>query len=142
MPKNQNKTQPTKQSVSAFLNAIEDLERRKDCKTVAKLMQEITKHKPKMWGTSIVGFGEYHYTYDSGREGDFLRMGFSPRKAALTIYIMPGYTDYSELLAKLGPYKKGKSCLYLKRLEDIHMPTLKKLIKAGWKDMLKLYPIV
>lgn len=140
MPKN--KTQATKQSVSAFLNAIEDPERRKDCKTVAKLMQEITKHKPKMWGTSIVGFGEYHYKYDSGREGDFLRMGFSPRKAALTIYIMPGYTDYSELLVKLGPYKKGKSCLYLKKLEDIHMPTLTKLIKAGWKDMLKLYPIV
>ena len=93
-----------------------------------------------MWG-NIFGFGQYHYKYDSGREGDFLATGFAMRKSGPTIYIMPGYNDYSELLEKLGPHKLGKSCLYLKNLEGIHIPTLKKLIKAGLKDLKKAHTV-
>lgn len=135
-----NKTTLNKNSVSKFLNAIEDPQRRKDAKAVAKLMQEITGHKPAMWGSSIVGFDAYHYKYDSGREGDMCAVGFSPRKNALTLYIMPGYQDFGDLLEKLGPHKIGKSCLYLKKLDDVHLPTLKKIIKKGYKDLKKMYP--
>ena len=140
MAKNENKTQKTKTSVASFLNSIKDEGQRKDAKVLCKLMEVITKQKPKMWGTSIVGFDDYHYKYDSGREGDFFRTGFSPRKGNLTVYIMPGYQDFGPLLEKLGPHKLGKSCLYLKRLSDIHLPTLKKLISQGYKDMNKMYP--
>lgn len=139
MAQTKNKTIPNKKSVAAFLNSIEDPQRRKDAKAVAKLMKEITGEKAVMWGESIVGYGQYHYKYDSGREGDFLIVGFSPRKANLTIYIMPGYQDYSNLTAKLGPHKLGKSCLYIRKLENIHIPTLKKLIKRGYADMKKKY---
>jgi hypothetical protein len=132
-----NKTTPSKQSVAAFLNSIENDARRKDAKAVLKLMKEVTGEKPVMWGPAIIGFGSYHYKYVSGREGDFLIIGFSPRKANLTIYIMPGYKDYSAILKKLGPHKLGKSCLYIRKLENIHLPTLKKLIKTGYKDMKK-----
>ena len=93
-----------------------------------------------MWGDAIVGYGKYHYTYDGGREGDFFRIGFSPRKQDITIYIMPGYTDYGHILAKLGKHKKGKSCLYLKRLSDVDMAVFERLLKAGSKDMQKRYP--
>lgn len=140
MAKTNIKTTKNKRSVSAFLQRIDDPTRKRDAKVVLKLMKEITKKKPAMWGTSIVGFGEYHYTYASGHEGDFLRIGFSPRKGALTIYIMPGYQDYSDLLKTLGPHKTGKSCLYITDLSEVHLPTLKKIIKRGWKDMEKMYP--
>jgi hypothetical protein len=106
-----------------------------------KLFRELTGEKPVLWGPSIVGYGTYHYQYDSGREGDFLRIGFSPRKQNLTIYIMPGYSDYSSLLKELGKHKKGKSCLYVKKLEDIKMGVLKKIVRRGWQDMKKRYPI-
>ncbi len=134
-----NKTQPNKQSVAAFLNSIENGQRRKDAKVVLKLMKEVTGEKPIMWGPAIVGFGSYHYKYASGREGDFLIVGLSPRKANLTVYIMPGYQDYSDLTDKLGKHKLGKSCLYIRKLEDIHIPTLKRLIKRGYTDMKKKY---
>ena len=135
------KTQPTKQSVAAFLNAIDDGGRRRDCKTVDKIMREVTKCKPVLWG-NIIGYDTYTYTRKgSPKEYEFFRTGFSPRKNTLTIYIMPGYTDHQDLLDKLGPHKhSGRSCLYLKSLDDIDLKILKKLIVAGYKDMNKQYP--
>ena len=132
------KTKPTNESVENFLNRITDEERRADCFAVAKIMEEITGEKPKMWGPSIVGFGSYHYKYDSGREGDWLMLGFSPRKKDLTLYLMMGFEKHRELMEKLGKHSHAKSCLYIKRLSDIHIPTLMKLIKASVKD-LKAY---
>jgi Domain of unknown function (DU1801) len=129
------KTKPTQASVKEFLNQIPDEERRKDCLAVAKIMQEITGSKPKMWGPSIVGFGSYHYKYDSGREGDWMITGFSPRKKDLTLYIMMGFEKQPELMKQLGKHSTGKSCLYIKRLSDIHVPTLKKLIKTSVKQL-------
>lgn len=129
------KTKPTKASVKEFLDQISDKERRDDCFAVAKIMEEITGDKPKMWGPSIVGFGTYHYKYASGREGDWPVTGFSPRKKDLTLYIMMGFKKHPELMEKLGKHSTGKSCLYIKRLSDIHVPTLKKLIKSSVKDL-------
>jgi hypothetical protein len=132
------KTKPTKASVTQFLNEIPDPARRADCFTVAQMMEEITGSKPQMWGPSIVGFGTYHYKYASGHEGDWPLTGFSPRKGDLTLYLMMGFAKHDELLGQLGKHKTGKSCLYIKRLADIHLPTLKKLIKASVRD-LKTY---
>ena len=129
------KTKPTKASVKEFLNQIPDKERREDCFAVAKIMEEITGDKPKMWGPSIVGFGTWHYKYASGREGDWPVTGFSPRKKDLTLYLMMGFNKHTELMQKLGKHSTGKSCLYIKRLSDIHVPTLKKLIKTSIKDL-------
>jgi hypothetical protein len=131
------KTKQTEQSVEKFLNTIKDAGRREDCYTVAKLMEEATGNKPKMWGTSIVGFGSYHYKYASGREGDWPLIGFSPRKQYLTLYIMAGFDGHSELLKKLGKHSAAKSCLYIKRLDDIHLPTLKRLMRESVKMMKK-----
>ena len=129
------KTKPTGESVKDFLNKIPDPERREDCFAVAKLMEEITGDKPKMWGPSIVGFGTYHYKYDSGREGDWMVTGFSPRKKDLTLYLIMGFEKHAELMKQLGKHSASKSCLYIKRLSDIHVPTLKKLIKASVKQL-------
>lgn len=129
------KTKPTQVSVEDFLNQISDEERRQDCFTVAKIMEEVTGSKPKMWGPSIVGFGSYHYKYASGREGDWMVTGFSPRKKDLTLYLMMGFEKHPELMKQLGKHSAGKSCLYIKRLSDIHLPTLKKLIKASVKQL-------
>ena len=141
MSKTELKTKKNRASVSAFLGSVKDPQRKKDAKTVLSLMKEVTKEKPTMWGSSIVGFGGYHYKYASGREGDWMITGFSPRKQDLTIYIMLGYAlpEYKSLLKNLGPHKLGKSCLYIKRLDDIHIPTLKKLIARGYRDMKKKY---
>jgi len=129
------KTKPTNQSVEDFINKIPEAERRADCLAVAKMMEEITGEKPKMWGPSIIGFGSQHYKYASGREGDWPRAAFSPRKKDLTLYLtLDGYEKYADLMEKLGKHSTGKSCLYIKRLSDIHLPTLKKLIKASVKD--------
>ena len=128
------KTKATKASVKEFLNQVPEKERREDSFTVAKLMEEITGEKPKMWGPSIVGFGTYHYKYATGREGDWPVAAFSPRKNDLTLYIMTGFAN-KELMEKLGKYKTAKSCLYIKRLADVHMPTLKKLIKTSVKQL-------
>jgi hypothetical protein len=132
------KTKQTDASVKDFLNQISDEERRADCFAVAKIMEEITGEKPKMWGPSIVGFGSYHYKYASGREGDWPITGFSPRKKDLTLYLMMGFEKHRELMEKIGKHSAAKSCLYIRRLSDIHIPTLKKLIKASVKD-LKAY---
>lgn len=129
------KTKPTKASVKEFLNQIPDKERREDCLAVAKIMEEITGDKPKMWGPSIVGFGTWHYKYASGREGDWPVAAFSPRKKDLTLYLTVGFEKHTELMQKLGKHSTGKSCLYIKRLSDIHMPTLKKLLKVSIKDL-------
>ena len=133
------KTKPTKASVAAFLNSVEDDQRRRDAREVVKLMNEITGKRAKMWGSSIVGFGTYHYKYKSGREGDWPVTGFSPRKQNLAIYIMPGFSRYSALMKKLGKYKTGKSCLYLKKLDDVDRKVLRQLIARSVADMTKLY---
>jgi hypothetical protein len=129
------KTRPTKASVTQFLNKIPDAARREDCFAVAKMMEELTGSKPRMWGPSIVGFGTYHYKYASGHEGDWPVAAFSPRKQDLTLYLMPGFDKREELMSQLGKHRTGKSCLYIKRLSDIHIPTLKKLIKISIKDL-------
>lgn len=135
----ENKTKKNNLSVRAFLDTVRDKDRRKDCDTMLKLMKEMTGEKPKMWGTSMVGFGEYHYKYDSGHEGDYFKTGFSPRKQSITLYIMPGFEKYPELMDKLGKHKVGKSCLYINSLDDIHIPTLKKLVKQSYQHMTKSY---
>ncbi|MDD9950580.1 MAG: DUF1801 domain-containing protein [Zetaproteobacteria bacterium] len=131
------KTAQNRASVSGFLAAIENEQRRKDCKKLLKLFKETTGLKPAMWGDSIVGFGTYTYYRANGDEGEFMATGFSPRKSNLTLYIMPGYSDYGDLLAKLGPHKLGKSCLYLKNLEEIDLKVVAQLIRAGLKDLKK-----
>ncbi len=125
------KTKLNDASVEEFIESVEDDVKREDCRTLLKVMSEITGEEPKMWGTSIVGFGLFHYKYASGREGDWMKTGFSPRKQNLTLYIMDGFGKYDELLAALGNHKTGKSCLYIKRLGDIDIKALKRLIKAS-----------
>jgi hypothetical protein len=131
------KTKRNDHSVEAFLNGIADEQKRRDAFVVLALMQKVTKAEPKMWGSSIVGFGSYHFKYESGREGDWFVTGFSPRKQYLTLYIMPGFERYSALLKKLGKHKTGKSCLYINTLDDIDLPTLKELVKQSVKHIAK-----
>jgi hypothetical protein len=130
------KTKENKASVSAFLKAIPDKQRRDDALAVAEMMKAVTKSDPKMWGTSIVGYGSQHYKYASGREGDWFRTGFSPRKDTLTLYITSSFEQYPDLMAKLGKYKTGKSCLHIKRLTDVDMRVLKQLIARSLKAPL------
>ncbi len=137
----ENKTQQTKASADTFLKGLKDKARAADSRVVLKLMQKVTGESPTMWGPSIIGFGTYHYKYDSGREGDFLRLGFSPRAQALTLYIMGGFPRYEALMAKLGKYKTGKSCLYIKQLSDVDLKVLEELVIASWKEMAKRYPL-
>ena len=125
------KTKLTKQSVDSFIKKIPDPQTRADCFTIARLMAEATRSEPRMWGSSIVGFGTRHYKYASGREGDWPLIGFSPRKQNLTLYIMSGFDSQPELLEKLGKHSVGKGCLYVKRLSDVNLLTLKKLIRAS-----------
>lgn len=136
----ENKTKVTDVSVEAFLETVENDQKREDCFTLMKLMEEVTGEPAKMWGTAIVGFGEYHYKYDSGREGDFMLVGFSPRKANLTLYIVAGFDEYEPLLNKLGKFTTGKSCLYVKRLKDIDMDTLKTMVQRSVKHMRETNP--
>ncbi len=133
------KTTENKKSVKFFLSNIGDRQKEKDCLEVLSIMKKITRKEPKMWGSSIIGFGNYHYKYDSGHEGDYFLTGFSPRKQNLTIYIMPGFSKYGSLMKKLGKYKTGKSCLYVKKLEDIDKEVLKKLIASSVEYMQKAY---
>ena len=123
------KTKVNDASVSDFLDNVADPERRRDCDTVSALMQKVTGEPPKMWGASIVGLATYQYTYASGQSGVWPIIGFSPRKNDLTLYIMPGFTEYEELMSKLGKFKTGKSCLYLKKLADVDMKVLEQLMK-------------
>ena len=125
------KTQKNDASVEDFLNSVEDEVKREDSFAILNLMKEVTGDEPVMWGSSIVGFGSYHFIYASGREGDWFKTGFSPRKQSLTLYIMDGFSQHDEILTRLGKYTTGKSCLYVKKLEDIDMPTLKELVERS-----------
>jgi hypothetical protein len=131
------KTQKNDASVTAFLNTVEDEKKRADSFALLKLFEEVTGAPATMWGSSIVGFGSYHYKYASGREGDWMLTGFSPRKQNLTLYIMAGFDRYDELLGKLGKHSTGKGCLYVKRLEDVDQSVLRELIKQSAEHMAK-----
>lgn len=137
----ENKTRPTGASTVEFMKSIDDLQKKKDCETIASIMRKATGKRAKMWGDSIVGFGEYHYRYNSGREGDFLLTGFSPRKQNIAIYIMNGFKDYAHLMNKLGKHRHSVSCLYIKRLSDVDTGILEKLIRLSVKDMTKIYKV-
>jgi len=126
------KTKVNDNSVVEFLNSIADEKKRKDSFVVLKLMEQVTKSKPKMWGTSIVGFGSYHYKYESGHEGDAALLGFSPRKQNLVLYVLTHFKKQAELLQKLGKHKTGKVCLYINKLEDINLEILEKIIMDSW----------
>ena len=132
------KTQKNTASVKDFLARVPDERRQKDARAVSALMEEVTGEKPAMWGASMVGFGTYHYKYASGQEGDWPLVGFSPRKDSLTLYIMPGFAEYTELLGKLGKHKTGRSCLYIKSLDDVHIPTLKTIVRQSVKQMKQI----
>ncbi|MDX1569723.1 MAG: DUF1801 domain-containing protein [Xanthomonadales bacterium] len=134
------KTRPTDSDVQAFLESVADEHRRNDAKQVCELMGEVSGEAPRMWGSSIVGFGRYHYRYESGREGDWFLTGFSPRKQALTLYVMGGFPRHEELMKQLGKYKTGKSCLYVKRLSDVDMAVLRQLIRDSVAYMRETYP--
>ncbi len=125
------KTKQNEQSVTDFLQAVPDERKRKDSFAILDLMKEITGQEPKMWGDSIIGFGNYHYKYATGREGDWFVTGFSPRKQNLTLYIMSGFDEYDELLKKLGKYKTGKACLYINKLADVEISVMKELIQKS-----------
>lgn len=135
------KTKPTEQSVEAFLQEVSDEQKRQDCFIVLELMRRITGEEPKMWGSSMVGFGRYHYKYSSGQEGDYFLTGFSPRKQNLTLYIMAGFEQFEPLLQKLGKHTTGKSCLYIKRLKDIDLPTLEELIRQSVHYMKQAWTV-
>ncbi len=133
------KTKVNDDDVYEFLNEIDNENRRKDCLEVLSLMEQVTSKKAKMWGANIVGFGSYHYKYASGREGDWMMIGFSPRKQNLTLYIMSGFSNYETLMEKLGKHKTGKSCLYIKSLDDIDRKILKQLISQSVIYMQQTY---
>ncbi len=132
------KTQKTNASVDDFINAVANEQTRSDCFEIAKMMKQVTKAEPKMWGASIVGFGSYHYKGASGREGDWMLVGFSPRKQNLTLYIMAGFDGYPDLLKKLGKFSTGKSCLYIKKLADVDKKVLKELVSESVQYMKTL----
>ena len=134
------KTQPNDQKVEDYLNTIEPQQKREDCFAILKLMQEVTGEPPKMWGSSIVGFGQYHYKYESGREADWFITGFASRSKNITLYIMAGFDNYDELMRKLGKHSTGKSCLYIKKLEDVDQAVLRELVKQSLEYMTQTYP--
>ncbi|MHA7878929.1 MAG: DUF1801 domain-containing protein [Saccharospirillum sp.] len=135
-----NKTQPTDASIEDYLAAIEDPKRRQDCATLVSIMSEITGEPPVLWGSSMVGFGTYHYRYESGREGDFMVSGFASRARDISIYLMASNDDQPTLLAKLGKHKMGRACLYIKRLSDIDLSVLRELITQSVNEMHRRYP--
>ncbi len=134
------KTKVNDASVDDFLGSIQNEQIRQDCQTIAQIMEKATNAKPKMWGSNIVGFGSYHYKYATGREADWMRIAFSPRKQNITLYINEGFEHYDELLSRLGKHSCGKSCLYIKKLSDVHLPTLEQLIQNSVEYMNKKYP--
>ena len=135
----ENKTRPTKASVSAFLPSIDDPQKRRDAKTIGAMMRRATGKRATLWGSSIVGYGRYQYRYDSGRSGEFMLTGYSPRKQAMTVYIMPGFDAYAALLRRLGKHKTSKSCLYIKRLSDVDEGVLEELITKSVGVMRNRY---
>ncbi|MEP3203540.1 MAG: DUF1801 domain-containing protein [Rhizobiaceae bacterium] len=136
----ENKTRPSDASVIDYINSVESEARRDDSKILLDSMTQWTGMQPRLWGTSIVGFGEYHYKYASGREGDHLLTGFAPRKAAMTVYIMPGFKPYGEHLARLGPHKHSSSCLYITRLARVDMSVLEEIVRDSVDRMKTMYP--
>ena len=136
----ENKIRETDSSIENFINSVDKEQKRKDSWDLIEIMRETTGHEPRMWGTSMIGFDSYHYKYESGREGDSFITGFAPRKAALAVYIMPGFSQYQDLLEKLGSHKTGKSCLYLKNLDVVDRDVLKALIQRSVNDMREKYP--
>ena len=134
-----NKTVANDGNVEDFLNSVDHPKRVADARIVLEIMERVTGEAPRMWGGSLIGFGEYHYKYDSGREGDFFMTGLSPRKTALTVYIMPGFDPYEGQLSKLGKYKTGRSCLYINKLEDVDLDVLEDVILRSFEDMQKMY---
>ena len=134
------KTRATAASVTEFMNSIEDKDQRADCRAIAAMMRKATGKRAKMWGASMVGYGSYHYKYASGQEGDYFLTGFSPRRQATTVYIMPGFSGYDALMKKLGKYKTGRSCLYIRKLDDVDSSVLQQLIARSVTDMRKKYP--
>lgn len=145
MAKAENKTLPVGLNVPDYMAAIEKDDRRTDCQALLDMMAQITSTPPKIWGqtlkSGIVGFGEYHYVYESGREGDSLRLGFSSRAQNISIYIMPGYQDFEDELSRLGKHKMGKACLYIKRLSDVDEDILIEIMQKGWDMMAEKYPL-
>lgn len=137
----ENKTQMRDADVGAYLEAVEHPVRRADGLALDRLFREVTGFAPRLWGDSIIGYGQYHYRYDSGREGDFLATGFSPRKANLVLYIMPGYGDFGGIMARLGKHRLGKSCLYINKLADVDQGALSELIRAGLEDLDRRWPV-
>lgn len=137
----QNKSVATEQSVENFINSIEHDGKRADAHELNDIFKRVTGYDPVMWGPSIIGYGAYHYRYATGREGDFLATGFSPRKANFSIYIMPGYADFSHILRDLGKHKIGKSCLYINKLADIDVNRLETLISAGLENLNQIWPV-
>lgn len=133
MPKYELKTKVTDKSVEKFLDALENDEKRDDAYAILDMMAQATKEDAKMWGPSIIGFGSYHYKYDSGHEGDMLIVGFSPRKPAHTLYLFNDFPEYDELMQQLGKYKTSKACIYIKKLADVDLKILKELIKLSVK---------
>lgn len=133
------KTKPTEKEVEEFLRGIADERRRADCLSLSEMMKRVTGEPPKMWGPGMVGFGSYHYRYQSGREGDWFLAGFAPRKANLVVYVMAGFDGHEEIMARLGKYKTGKSCLYVNRLADVDMAVLEELVSASVVHMRKIY---
>jgi hypothetical protein len=140
MTKTQNKTQPTQMRVDDFIAAVPNARRRAEAGAVDAIMRRVSGELPAMWGPSIIGYGSYHYRYDSGREGDMCRIGFSPRKAQLVVYIVDGFPGHADLLAQLGKHKTGQSCLYLTRLDGIDLSVLEQLCAASWAEMARRYP--
>lgn len=134
------KTKQNDQSVEAFLNRVEEERKRQDSFIILEMMEQVTGEKPTMWGDSIIGFGNYHYRYGSGREGDWFLTGFSPRKQNLTLYIMSGFQEYDELLVRLGKHKTGKACLYINKVADIDLPTLKELVRQSAEHIRNTNP--
>jgi hypothetical protein len=132
------KTKVNDESVEGFLNSVADEQKREDCFEILELMKQVTKETPKMWGSSIVGFGSYHYKGASGREGDWMLTGFSPRKQNLTLYIMGGFDSHQDLLKKLGKYKTSVGCLYIKKLDDVDREVLKELVAESVRTMKNL----
>jgi hypothetical protein len=133
----ENKTKPTGDSVAAFLTKIQSDQLRKDCISILKLMQTISKFKPVMWGSSIIGFGTIHYVYESGREGDMPVIGFSPRKQNISIYLMYGFENISNELSRLGKYKTGGGCLYIKSLSDVNVAVLKQILTKAFRERMR-----
>ncbi|TBX28523.1 DUF1801 domain-containing protein [Nioella sediminis] len=141
MPKAENKTTVTPVDPADFIAAVEHPTRRADALVLDGLFRRVTGFQPRMWGPTIIGYGQYHFIYDSGREGDFLATGFSPRKANLSIYIMPGYADFGSILDRLGKHRIGKSCLYVNKLADIDLTVLEELVRAGLDDLGQRWPV-